>query len=227
MNHRLIDRLSAREFEFDLSTTQAVCYALERAVAHRLMRRAPPNLNGPVLLNLGCGPHSFDGWVNADDYAPKRRLRERDFKPNWALDVTRPWKCPDDHWDGVFSEHVLEHVSYSQAVFVLRECLRTMKSGAMIRISVPDLGRYVSYYIGGGVDTSFGDFPRPAVAISFLTQMHMHRSVWDSDLLTGVMTDLGFRDARFKCFRESGDPRLARDDPDKKHESLYVEATKP
>jgi predicted SAM-dependent methyltransferase len=227
MNRPLIHRLQAGEFEFSLSALQHVYYSLERAVAHRLFRRPPPPVSGPALLNLGCGPHNFEGWVNADDYAPKRRLREAAFKPNWALDITGPWKCPNNYWDGVFTEHVLEHVSYSQAVHVLSESLRTMKPGAWIRISVPDLGKYAAYYLAGGRNRSLGDFPDPALAVSFLTQMHMHRSAWDGNLLTRILLEVGFADAQVVELGQGADARLVRDDPDKKHESLYVEARRP
>jgi predicted SAM-dependent methyltransferase len=192
-----------------------------------VFRRGPPDVGEISLLNLGCGPHVFPGWVNADDYAFKRGLRERSFRPNWRLDITRPWRCLANHWDGVFTEHVLEHVSYSQAIFVLRECLRTLKPGAWLRISVPDLGAYVSLYEGRQSRPEFASFPHPAIGLSFLTQMHLHRSVWDGGLMVRVLTELGFADARAVAFGVGADPRLIRDDPDKAHESLYVEARKP
>ena len=135
-------------------------------------------------------------------------------------------------WDGVFSEHVLEHVSYSQAIFVLGECLRTMKAGAWIRISAPDLRAYVDFYEGRASRPQFAPIPHPAVGISFLTQMHLHRSAWDADLMTRVLTSSASEFyAGARCwaaiFGAGPDPRLVRDDPDKAHESLYVEARKP
>lgn len=223
----LTDRLGAGEFEFGLSVAQASFYRLERAVGDAFFRRPPPTMDGPQLLNLGCGPHIFEGWVNADDYAFKRAMRERAFRPNWRLDITRPWRCPPDHWDGVFTEHVLEHVTYSEAIGALREALRTLKPGAWLRISVPDVRTYVEFYEGRLARPEFGPIPHPAVGISFLTQMHLHRSAWDADLMTRVLTEIGFADASAKSFGVSADPRLARDDPDKAHESLYVEARKP
>jgi hypothetical protein len=119
----LIQRLLAREFEFNLSMPQLVYYTLERRLAHLVLRRYPPNPRPPNLLNLGCGPHMYPGWVNADDYAPKRRLREREFKPDWTLDITRPWRCVDNYWDGIFTQHVVEHTTYAEtgsAALVLR-----------------------------------------------------------------------------------------------------------
>jgi predicted SAM-dependent methyltransferase len=223
----LTQRLAAGEFEFGLSPAQAAYYWLERRLGGALFRRPPPDVGETQLLNLGCGPHIFAGWVNADDYAFKRGLREAAFRPNWRLDITRPWNCPGEHWDGVFSEHVLEHVSYSQAIFALGECLRTMKTGAWIRISVPDVRAYVDLYEGRAARPEFAPIPHPAVGISFLTQMHLHRSAWDADLMTRVLTELGFAGARAAAFGVGTDPRLVRDDPDKAHESLYVEARKP
>jgi hypothetical protein len=223
----LIERLSKYEFEFRLSPVQLVYYWLEREVCHRIMRRPPPELAGPRLLNLGCGPHIYKGWVNADDYAFKRGLRENTFRPNWRLDITRPWRCPEGFFHGLFSEHVIEHVSYSEAVHVFREAFRTLEPGSWIRISVPDLAKYVRFYQGEPQASGFQDFPERALGVSFLTQMHMHRSTWDAALLTRVLTEIGFAAVREVVFGQGSDPRLIRDDPDKAHESLYVEARRP
>jgi predicted SAM-dependent methyltransferase len=222
----LTQELSERKFEFDLSAPKNLYYTGERQVCHWLLRRPPPKMLGPYLLNLGCGPHIYPGWVNADDYAPKRRLRERQFRPNWHLDITKPWKCSDDRWDGIFTEHVIEHVTYSQAMFVLRECLRTLKLGTWLRISVPDLAKYVRVYREEAEASLPLSFPHPALAVSFLTQMHLHKSTWDSDLMIKVLTELGFKDAQSVDFGIGNDQRLIQDDKDKKGESLYVEARK-
>ena len=225
--NKLVDRLAAREFEFNLSVPQSVYYAVERGLCRLLLRRSPPASKNPNLLNLGCGPQIYLGWVNADDYAPKRRLRERAFKPDWTLDVTRPWRCPDDYWDGIFTQHVIEHLSYSEAVGVFKECRRTLKPGAWLRICVPDLATYVRYYRGEIGDDQFFSLPHRTLALSFLTQMHMHRSVWDSDLMVKVLDEIGFTEAATVSFGVGSDTRLLKDDLEKAPESLYVEARKP
>ena len=223
----LVQQLLTRKWEFNLSLLQLLFYATERRICHGILRRYPPKPLTPNLLNLGCGPHIFPGWVNADDYALKRRLREPGFRPDWSLDITRTWRCMENYWDGFFTEHVIEHITYSEAIFVFKECLRSLKPGAWIRISVPDLGKYAKQYMGEGSDEQFPRFPHPALAISFLTQMHLHKSVWDADLMVRVLTELGFRDARVTFFGKGADGRLIQDDTDKAHESLYVEAQKP
>jgi len=223
----LVEQLEAGRYEFSLSTAQLLYYAAERAIGHALFRRPPPPLTSPRRLNLGCGPHIYSGWVNADDYAFKRQLRETAFKPNWRLDITRPWRCPDNHWDGIFSEHVLEHVTYAQAVAVLREAFRTLKPGGRIRISVPDVEKYVEDYRGVPQAPGFASFPQRALSISFLTQMHMHRSTWNGDLMLAVLKGCGYVDAEVLAYQVGRDPELVKDDADKVHESLYVEARKP
>lgn len=223
----LISQLLNREFEFSLSLPQVIFYTIERRISHYILRRYPPRSCAPNLLNLGCGPHIYPGWVNADDYAPKRRLRECGFRPNWMLDITRPWRCVDDYWDGIFTQHVIEHLSYSEAIGVFKECRRTLKPGAWLRICVPDLATYVRYYRKEIDDDQFFPLPHRALALSFLTQMHMHRSVWDAELMIEVLTELRFADAAAVSFGRGSDPRLIKDDQEKASESLYVEARKP
>jgi hypothetical protein len=47
-------------------------------------------------LNLGCGIFKYEGWVNADYYKLYAILRGREESPDWMLDATRPWKCPNN-----------------------------------------------------------------------------------------------------------------------------------
>ena len=115
----LREQLRNGEFEFGVPLPKLVFYNLERLLGNTFFKKYPPRGAGPRLLNLGCGPVLYEGWVNADEYAFKRALRERAFKPDWRLDITQPWKCKNDFWDGIFTQHVLEHVPYSAGTFTL------------------------------------------------------------------------------------------------------------
>lgn len=223
----LLEELETGRYDYRVGLGARFYYALERAVGQTLLRRRPPRASGERLLNLGCGPHIFEGWVNADDYAFKKRLQNRRFRPNWSLDISKPWLCDDGEWDGIFTESVIEYFEYTVAIAVLRECLRTLKPGAWLRISAPDLKRYTAYYRGEIPTEGFPPFPHPALGVAYLTQKPFHVSTWDAGLMTGLLREIGFIDAREVGFREGSDPRLARDDPDKRFESVYVEARKP
>jgi predicted SAM-dependent methyltransferase len=223
----LTSELLAGAHEHAGHALKSLYYALERRVGHLLLRRAPPRAGDERLLNLGCGPLKYQGWINADEYALKRLLRQRDFRPDWRLDVSRPWKCPDDFWDGIFTQHVIEHLSYSAAARALRECFRTLKPGAWIRVSVPNLRAYVDYYEGRGPAPCGFEPPARVLALSYLSQMHGHASLWDAELLKAMLDGLGFVACRETGFGQGSDPRLVKDQPEKQAESLYVEARKP
>lgn len=225
---QVVQCLRRGEFESRESLLKSVYYHAERALGQALFRRPPPRADAPRLLNLGCGPLCYPGWVNADEFAFKRSLRESQFRPDWRLDVSRPWNCPDNYWDGIFTQHVIEHLHYSSAIFALDECYRTLRPGAWLRVSVPAIERTLSYYRDGGDDPFYRQFPRRGLALAFLTQMHFHKSAWDVELMSTVLRGLGYEQVQDVAAGQGTDPRLAgKDQESKAVESLYVEARKP
>lgn len=206
---------------------------LQDWVVNRVYRRRPPAHSR--LLNLGCGDCLYPGWVNADRFRTGYWLTKlgglvssRLHLPDWVLDAAEPWRCPDDHWDGIYTEHMLEHLSYRDAVAVLREMLRTLRPGAWARIILPDLGRFIDFYNGDRGGRDFTErFAFGAEAISFLTQNFGHISTWDGALLEAVLREVGFANVRIAAYGEGTDARLLRDSPDRRWESVYVEAQKP
>jgi predicted SAM-dependent methyltransferase len=143
------------------------------------------------------------------------------------LDITKPWRCQDNFFDGIFTEHVIEHITYSEAVHVMKEAKRTLKPGSWIRISVPAIERCLKLYRQIKTEGPTAEFPEAALCISHLTQMHFHRSVWDAHLMMRLLSETGFVDVQEREFREGADKRLLKDGESKRHESLYVEARKP
>jgi predicted SAM-dependent methyltransferase len=82
-------------------------------------------------LHLGSGKVILPGWLNTD-WSPR--------KPEQVyLDVTRRFPLPGCSVDCVFSEHLIEHLWYGDAQFMLRECHRVLKPGGRIRIATPNL----------------------------------------------------------------------------------------
>ena len=223
----IIDALRNKDFETNTSILRDVLYGIERASGNLFFRKRPPDSGGTRLLNLGCGPLIYPGWCNADDYAFKRWLREKQFRPDWRLDITKPWMCDCNYWDGIFTQHVIEHVKYSQAILVMEESFRTLKPGAWIRISVPNLSKYIDFYNGRQQNTEFERFPLKALSISFMSQMHYHKSVWDGDLMVNVLNAIGFVNVSEVDIGQGVDKKIIKDQPEKDWESLYVEAQKP
>jgi predicted SAM-dependent methyltransferase len=223
----ILDRISNKEFEHKSSMLKQNFYSFERYFGDIFFKSYPPSLPENNLLNLGCGPLLYEGWINADDYGFKRTLKESNFRPNWRLDITRPWKCKNDFFDGIFSQHVLEHVNYSDVVFVLKECFRTLKPGCWIRISVPGFKKYLEYYQGQTDSRVSFDVPFKVLAISALTQMHGHKSTWDDLLMCAILSEIGFCNVSPVNYLEGTDGKLIKDQEDKMDESIYFEAQKP
>lgn len=177
--------------------------------------RKPPSHSS--LLHLGSGHTYLDGFVNADFYY----LRWVPFKKNipcdWLLDFRYNLNCEDNHWDGVFTEHTLEHLHYSDCLNLFKELYRTMNEGAWLRICVPGLEQGLALQKQG---------QSKAEIIYSLTQTWGHLSVWDADLMTEVLNDAGFTTVNIVDFMQGADERLLKDSPGRRSGSLYVEAEK-
>lgn len=87
-------------------------------------------------LQLGCGNHPIDGWVNTDG-DPGAGIEH--------VELLEPLPFPDESFDRVFFEHVLEHLTQLQGLALLHECSRVLAPKGRIRIGVPDLGMYVAF----------------------------------------------------------------------------------
>ena len=99
-------------------------------------------LTGELRLHLGCGPNPLSGWMNVDMY---------EF-PGVDLvhDLRRPLGFSSESVDAIYTAHVLEHISYRLASYVLSQWLRVLKVGKYIQIAVPNLRVLVEDYIRDG-----------------------------------------------------------------------------
>jgi len=182
--------------------------------------------DGENLLHLGCGGNKLENWTNADFFKDLKFWKKSKNRPDWMLDLRFPLNCNDHVWDGVFSEHTLEHLYPNQVLNLLKELNRTIKPGAWIRISVPDLSKYISFYCQEKVDKTFDKWSMGSEAIRSLTQNYGHLSVWDSQLLCRFLQKSGFVNAKEVSFMEGTDKLLLQDSISRQWESLYVEAQK-
>lgn len=87
--------------------------------------------NATCKLNIGCGTNILSDWLNTDLIPGALNII--------PLDATKKFPFSNESFDFVFSEHMVEHLEYYQALFFFRECHRIMKKNAVIRIATPDL----------------------------------------------------------------------------------------
>ena len=177
------------------------------------------------LLNLGSGGISLNDFINADFYRlHKIWAKER---ADWMLDITKPMKCHDNYWDGVIIEHTNEHILYSDNYNMFTELLRTMKPGGVLRIVVPDLDKYLDWENLKNTVPKMNRYQSLPESISNLTQNHLHVSVWNFDLMSEVLNDVGFTNITKTSFMKGMMPELLVDAENHQWKSLYIEAKKP
>ena len=88
---------------------------------------------GPHCLEIGAGWNSRPGWL-ATDLAPP---------PGYScmrLDATKSFEIPSELFDFVYSEHMIEHITFEDGRNMLEECNRILKPFGVIRIVTPSIG---------------------------------------------------------------------------------------
>lgn len=194
---------------------KSTCKFFWRWISSPILRnliRNPP-LNGEALkLQIGCGGLPLPGWINTD-VAPSR--------PNvYFLDARRRLPFKDSTWDIVFSEHLIEHISYEAGAQMLRECFRILKPAGRIRLSTPDLAKILSLYFVNDEEHQFykkrtlnlENLPRFPKSEAFIINHFMrawgHLFIYDEATLTDSLRRAGFINILRTPVGQSHDPNL-------------------
>ncbi len=82
-------------------------------------------------LHIGASRSLLPGWLNTDFILESAGVV--------YLDATQKFPFPDNAFDYVVSEHMIEHIDYASGQAMLRECFRVLKPGGKIRLTTPDL----------------------------------------------------------------------------------------
>lgn len=89
-------------------------------------------------LQIGAQCNGIDGWLNVD-ILPKDRQTV-------YMDATQPFPFENNTFDYIFSEHMIEHISFLEGEFMLKECYRVLKPGGALRIATPNLQFLIDLY---------------------------------------------------------------------------------
>jgi glycosyltransferase involved in cell wall biosynthesis len=96
-----------------------------------------------LKINLGCGPRIVNGWINLD----RAPLPGAHF---W--DGSRGIPSEADTISLIYSEHFIEHLSLQDGMNLLRECVRVLCPGGVMRVSTPDIQVLMKAYEGNALD---------------------------------------------------------------------------
>lgn len=148
-------------------------------------------------LQIGSGPNPLEGWLNSD-IRPRRGERV-------LLDATKPFPVDDQTFDYVYSEHMIEHLTFDQAMSMLQESFRILRPGGRIRVATPNLETimnlattpwtelqrdYIEFITNRFLDPSWGY--RASFAINAQYEVFGHRFLFDPETLEMAAREAGF-----------------------------------
>jgi len=195
-----------------MPATQLITRVSRRIQRHLQQKRIKDYLanNAVRKLQLGSGVNPLPGWLNTDIEMSGDIV---------FLDIRQPFPLESASFDFVFSEHLIEHVSYQHGVHCLRECFRVLRPGGKIRIATPNLSflmalyreettdcerRYIDWSVemfGGPVQA-----PPATYVINNFFRNWGHQFIYDFEALRGAMAQSGFVDVRRMKVHESDEP---------------------
>ena len=152
-------------------------------------------------------------------------------------DATKGLPISSGSVDVLYGSHMFEHLDKTEAKLFLKEARRVLRSGGIIRLSVPDLRRQVQKYV------EFGD------ADAFIASTHLcestpktimqrlrilivgtrhHKWMYDGPSIVRLLSSMGFKEPRLlpagtTMIPKPGELNLF----EKKDESVYLEAFNP
>jgi predicted SAM-dependent methyltransferase len=166
-------------------------------------------------LHVGCGPAPIPGWINTD-------INPLDSSVMY-MDAASPWPFQEGELDYVFSEHLIEHLTFDGGVFFLREAHRCLKPGGRIRIATPNIKFLFHMDRDWNVDQKYRDYAKwssdafigkgivhPVLVINNFFRDWGHQFLWDPSLLRHILIDVVKFSSAFQCcVSTSGDPNLS------------------
>jgi predicted SAM-dependent methyltransferase len=181
-------------------------------------------IKGKILMNVGCGPHSKEEFINVD------WMWHPGIDICWDI-TTKTYPIPSNSLEGVYTEHCLEHITFEKCAENLKEFYRLLKPGGTVRVVVPDGQIYFDLYQAKKTDKSVrlpydDEEETPDISINRIFRRHGHLFIYDFETMKLQLERAGFRDIKKESFRTGRDPRLLLDLAERKVESLYVEASK-
>ena len=177
------------------------------AVARYLAEIADPK------LHIGAGWNLLPGWLNTDLEPTSPGLV--------YLDATQPFPLPDASFTHVFSEHMIEHVSFDGGMAMLKECRRILRPGGRIRIATPNLTKLIEMFASQKSDVQqryldfagaeyFPEIPirNECVLLNAFVRKWGHQFVYDPPTLQRSLEMAGFTDVAWCEVGSSEDAEL-------------------
>lgn len=194
-------------------------------------------------LHLGAGNHELDDWLNSDIYPVSANVLH--------FDASMSFPFPDNTFAFIFSEHMIEHLSYRDGVNMLSECFRVLSPGGVIRVSTPDFNFLLDIYRNptsslhrdyiawqlewiNRDDIAAAPSDQPIFVVNNFVRDWGHEFIYDSAALRLALDSAGFVEITSRAMNESEHPELRALENEERApsgfialETMTLEATKP
>ena len=154
-------------------------------------------------------------WLNSDAIPCSDNVLQ--------LNVTRRFPFADESFDYIFSEHLIEHLTYEQGLHKLAQCHRLLKPGGKLRVSTPNLEFLINLfrrdrtklendYIQWAMQTFFPnvDIFDPAFVLNNFVRNWGHIFVYTPRVLIHSLQTAGFTKIYSRPLNQSDDIHLQR-----------------
>lgn len=154
-------------------------------------------------LHVGCGPFRNPGWQNTDFINRRgffRGLTDNERAMDFHVDITEELPYSDSCLDAIFAEEVIEHVDMRQGEHFIREAVRVLKPGGVLRLTTPDARGLCQVFAGDVKNVSVDDF-EPFWLNPYWSQdrwlngvfrFYGHQHIWSYEGLEQSLLSAGF-----------------------------------
>ena len=182
-----------------------------------------------IYLQYGCGMSAPSDWINFD-CSPTLVFEKipiigkvytknsRAFPDNVKYgDIVKGLPVPENHCQGIYCSHVLEHLSLVDCRKALYNTYYILKKGGVFRLVVPDLEASICKYIENPdneaaiifmKETGLGKESRKRRLSSFFIDWlgnSGHRWMWDYKALEFELSKAGFKEIRRAYYGDATD----------------------
>lgn len=102
-----------------------------------------------VMLNVGCGTDYKRSWINIDNNSDNN-IDANKLDLNW--DLRNPLPFPENSVDFIYNEHFIEHLTVEEGQAAVRDFMRVLKPGGVLRMATPDLEITIDKYLNIPLD---------------------------------------------------------------------------
>ncbi len=196
-----------------------------------------------MKLHIGCFDTPLDGWYNTDvtphifiartpflatvlhriglmETARLKQHRNGIFNKVHYLNAAKRFPFNGNSIEAIYSSHMLVNLTNYQALCCLKECHRVLRPGAILRVAVPDLDRWIQTYNPKDPDKTLELFYLPSTK---RVKNHIHW-MYNVRSLRKIMEEAGFKKImQYEMFKGEC-PDVER--IDYRADSIFVEGTK-